>query len=260
MKRRKLIQYSSASLLTSIVSSWSGVGKTATNDSLTVEWLGHMSFLFIGSGQRILVNPFQTLGCTALYRLPLVEADLVLMSSRLLDEGAALDFPGNPELLIQSGFYEIDNLQIQGISIPHDREGGRRFGINVAWRWIQSGIKILHLGGAAAPIQIEERILMGSPDLLLIPVGGGPKAYNPQEAMAAIQVLKPKMIIPTQYLTEAADLSNCDLVPVEEFLALAEDMKIQKINSNKITWQFPDLPSEGTVITVLSTDNILQNS
>jgi L-ascorbate metabolism protein UlaG (beta-lactamase superfamily) len=41
----------------------------------------------------------------------------------------------------------------------------------VAWQWTQSGIKILHLGGAAAPIALEQKILMGSPDLALVPVG-----------------------------------------------------------------------------------------
>ena len=49
-------------------------------------------------------------------------------------------------------------MQIQGIAIDHDRQGGKRFGTNVAWQWTQGGIKILHLGGAAAPINIEQKM------------------------------------------------------------------------------------------------------
>jgi len=28
--------------------------------------------------------------------------------------------------------------------------------MNVAWRWTQAGISIVHLGGAAAPIELEQ--------------------------------------------------------------------------------------------------------
>jgi L-ascorbate metabolism protein UlaG (beta-lactamase superfamily) len=227
---------------------------------VSVQYLGHTCFLFSGSGLRILVNPFRSIGCTANYRLPKVEADLVLISSQLWDEGAAEGLPGNPKILFEPGVYEVNGLRIQGITIPHDREGGRRFGTNVAWRWTQGGVSILHLGGAAAPIEIEQKILMGSPDVALIPVGGGPKAYNPQEAVQAMESLKPKMVIPTQYLTEAADKNACDIVPVEEFLKLSEELQVRRIDSDKITIRPGDLPQEGTLIRVLSYRNALKPS
>ena len=93
---------------------------------------------------------------------------------------------------------------------------------------------------------------MGSPDLLLIPVGGGPKAYNPAEAKKAIDALKPRMVIPTQYLTNAADQENCDLVAVDEFLALTKEMETQKLNTSSITIKRSDLPKDQTIIRVLT--------
>ncbi|MGK7877147.1 MAG: MBL fold metallo-hydrolase [Xenococcaceae cyanobacterium] len=255
MKRRQLIHYAGAGLLTAMGTAWASGFQTyqaQTNSSVLVQSLGHTCFLFTGSGLRILVNPFRTIGCTAGYRLPRVEADLVLISSQLWDEGATEGLPGNPRVIFEPGVYQFNRLRIQGISIAHDREGGRRFGINVAWRWNQGGLKILHLGGAAAPIEIEQKILMGSPDLALIPVGGGPKAYNPQEAKQAMEALKPKVMIPTQYLTEAADKDACDIVPVEEFLKLTEGMQVSRINSDRIAIGPRNLPKEGTLIRVLS--------
>ncbi len=263
MKRRQLMRYAGASLLAAIGSAWTSEFQTyqaQSRGSLTVKWLGHTCFLFTGSGLRILVNPFQTLGCTAGYRLPRVKADFVLISSRLLDEGAAEELPGNPRILYESGVYEIKGIKLQGISIAHDREGGRRFGTNVAWLWTQGGVRVLHLGGAAAPIEIEQKILMGSPDVALIPVGGGPKAYNPQEAKQAMEVLKPKVMIPTQYLTEAADKNACDLVPVENFLELTKGMQVSRIDSDTIAIRRGDLPKEGTLIRVLSSRNALKFS
>ena len=170
----------------------------------------------------------------------------------MLDEGAIEDISGNPKILTQPGDYQVNKIKFQGISIAHDREGGRRFGNNVAWGWTQGGLKILHLGGAAAPIGIEQKILMGSPDMVCLPVGGGAKAYNPEEALQAIEVLKPKVVIPTQYLTEAADRSTCSLAPVDDFLALTKDMNIRKLNSDAITIRRKDLSQEGTLIRVFN--------
>ncbi|MDJ0636197.1 MAG: MBL fold metallo-hydrolase [Xenococcaceae cyanobacterium MO_188.B29] len=259
MKRRQLIRYLSSSFLTATAitasSSWQSWSAQTNSDSLKIQWLGHTCFLFTGNGTTVLVNPFRPLGCTAGYPTPDVKADLVLISSFLLDEGAIEDLSTNPKILTQPGDYRFNNIKFQGISIPHDHEGGRRFGNNIAWRWTQGGINILHLGGASAPIGIEQKILMGSPDIVCIPVGGGPKAYNPEEAMQAIEVLKPKVIIPTQYLTAAADKSACDLVPVDEFLALTQNMDIRRLDGDVITIRPRDLPEEGTLIRVFNKES-----
>lgn len=256
MKRRHLIRYAGAGLLTTmgtgLASRWHLAQAQTSNNTLSVQWLGHTCFLFSGGGLRVLVNPFRTLGCTAGYRPPKVPADLVLISSQLLDEGAAEGLPGNPQILFEPGVYQVGPIQFQGISIPHDRDGGRRFGMNVAWQWTQAGIKTLHLGGAAAPIGIEQKILMGRPDLVLVPVGGGPKAYNPQEAKQAVSTLNPKVVIPTHFRTQAADEATCEIVAVDEFLVLMDGMPVNRVNSDTITLKPTDLPENGSVIKIPS--------
>ncbi|MBD0346698.1 MAG: MBL fold metallo-hydrolase [Coleofasciculus sp. Co-bin14] len=256
MKRRQLMRYAGATLLTTLgtglASGFSSYQAQTSSGTLTVQWLGHTCFLFTGSGLRILVNPFRAIGCTSGYRPPKVAADLVLISSQLLDEGAAEGLPGNPRILYEPGAYQVGGIRLQGIKIDHDRVGGRQFGTNVAWQWNQSGINILHLGGAAGPIGIEQKILIGRPDLVLVPVGGGPKAYNPQEAKQAIALLNPKAVIPTHYRTQAADANTCDIVPVDEFLTLMDGMPVRRVNSDTITLQSAALPQNGSLIQVLS--------
>lgn len=241
-----------ATLGTVLASGFSSSLAQKPSGGLSVQWLGHSSFLFTGSGLRILVNPFRAIGCTAGYRQPKVAADLVLISSQLLDEGDIEGLPGNPQILYEPGAYQVSGIRLEGISIPHDREGGRRFGTNVAWQWTQGGIKILHLGGAAAPLEIEQKILIGRPDLALVPVGGGPKAYNPQEAKQAVGSLNPKVVIPTQYRTQAADTAACEIVAVDEFLALMDGMPVRRVSSDTISLKPTDLPQNGSVIQVLS--------
>lgn len=252
MKRRQLMQYTGAGLLAGLGAQAADFWRStqAQSSSVTIQSLGHTCFLFTGDGQRILVNPFRPGGCTAGYRAPQVAADLVMISSRLLDEGAVEGLPDNPRILFEPGVYDIGGLQVSGISTNHDDVGGRRFGINVVWRWTQGGVNILHLGGIAAPITTEQQILMGRPDVLLVPVGNGPKAFTPEEAQAAVQLLNPKIVIPTQYRTAAADAATCDILPVDNFLALMVGVPVQQVGSS-ISLAPGDLPGS-TQIRVMS--------
>ena len=225
MKRRQLLGYVGMGATLALGSS-AGVVR-AQSGGVTVRSLGHMSFLISGNGQRILVNPFKSIGCTAGYPAPKVSTDLVLISSQLLDEGAVDVVPGNPQLLYEAGAYDVKGTKFQGIATDHDRVGGKRFGTNVAWRWTQGGVTMLHLGGSAAPIGLEQKILMGSPDVVFVPVGGGPKAYNPEEAAAAIKVLNPKIVVPMQYKTSAAK-GECELGNVDQFLSLMSGVSVRR--------------------------------
>ncbi|MBL1199691.1 MAG: MBL fold metallo-hydrolase [Nostoc sp. ZfuVER08] len=252
MKRRQLMGYAGAGLVTASVTTFgSHLRANAQSSGLSVKWLGHTCFLFEGSSAKILVNPFRAVGCTAGYRVPKVAADLVLISSQLLDEGAVDTLPANAKLIYEPGVYEFKGIRFQGVAIDHDRKGGKQFGSNTAWSWKQGGINILHLGGAAAPISIEQKILMGRPDVLFIPVGGSAKAYNAQEAKQAVEILNPKLVIPTHYRTQAADPAACDISPLDDFLTLMQGVTVRRSSSDTISINPKDLP-ESSVIQVLS--------
>ena len=252
MKRRQLLQYAGATFASTL-----GLGLAssfqsyrAQSGSLSITALGHTCFLFSGGGQSILVNPFKSVGCTEGYAPPSVSANLVLLSSRLFDEGFLTNQYANTEVLDEPGDYTVNGLALQGISMAHDRLGGRRFGTNVAWAWTQAGVKVVHLGGAAAPITVEDKILIGKPDVLLVPVGGGAKAYNPEEAVETVRSLNPKVVIPTHYRTAAAG-EACDIVGVDDFIALMSDSPVTQ-GDNFLSVDASSLPSSGMRVEVLS--------
>ncbi|EKV01410.1 putative Zn-dependent hydrolase of beta-lactamase fold [Leptolyngbya sp. PCC 7375] len=252
MKRRQLLQNASAAFVSTlglgIASHWQAY--EAQTGTLSITALGHMCFQFSGGGKTILTNPFRPLGCTEGYTAPnLAGSDLVLISSRLFDEGFIPEGT-TVNYLDEPGAYEINGLSVQGVGMPHDREGGRRFGTNTAWLWTQAGVKVVHLGGAAAPIDLEDKILIGRPDVLLLPVGGGSKAYNATEAAAAVQSLQPKLVIPTQYRTSAAN-NSCELQGVDEFLGAMAGTPVDRVGST-LTLQSGSLPASGMRIKVLS--------
>jgi len=259
MKRRQVIQYiglgALATVGTMVLSPQSY--QAQTSPQVQIQWLGHTAFLFSNNDLRVLVNPFKPIGCTAGYAAPEVNADLVMISSQLFDEGGGVaNLPNNPRVLFEPGIYEFQGKQVQGISMPHDREGGRRFGTNIAWLWEQGGLKILHLGGAAAPLEFDQKVLIGRPDVVILPVGGGPKAYTPELAKQAIETLQPKLVIPSHYRTAAADEDACDLAGVEEFTKLLEPGSVETLNSNQMTLTPNSLP-EQMQVKIMSSDGLI---
>jgi L-ascorbate metabolism protein UlaG (beta-lactamase superfamily) len=208
---------------------------------LQLRWFGHFSFLISGGAARILTHPFRPGGCTAGLSIPRQEKDLVLISSRLLDEGFVNNLPPDTQVLADPGSYTLAGISFQGIRMSHDRVNGRRFGTNIAWRWQQAGIRLLHLGGAAAPLTSEQRLLMGQPDVLFLPVGGGPKAYTASEAKEVATQLNPRVIIPVHFrLPRAA--ASCDLAGVEEFLSLMPAEQVQRLKTNILSLTASKLP------------------
>jgi L-ascorbate metabolism protein UlaG (beta-lactamase superfamily) len=276
MKRRQLLQYTATVLLTGIATTFTSnksslFAQTANN--LTIQWLGHTCFLLTGNGLRILINPFRPLGCTQGYNAPRPVADVVLISSQLLDEGAAENLPNDPEVLFEPGEYKINNLDFDGILIPHENDPdyirnnvGMKYMPNVAWVWNQSNLKILHLGGAGASIGMNEKIFINNPDIMFIPVGSPrdndlyKKGYQPQQAINIIRELRPKMVFPTHYRGSGAS-DTCPLSPVDEFLALATENNIshQRINNNALAVNSNNLPAQTPVIRVLSDSSLLRN-
>jgi L-ascorbate metabolism protein UlaG (beta-lactamase superfamily) len=187
-------------------------------DSLEIRNFGHSSILIKGKDQSVLLNPFRAVGCASGLVEQNISADIILASSLLPDEGAKT---AKGLFMVKPGSYRINGLRFEGFSRPHDRVGGRRFGMSTIWRWKQNGLTFAHLGGAASPLTIQDRLLIGKPDILFIAVGGGSKVYDAQEAANVVEVLKPKIVIPVQYQRKGKDkIPSCDQQGVEPFFSL----------------------------------------
>ena len=199
-------------------------------DSLEIKKLGHSSILIKGEDQSILLNPFRAVGCASGLEEKVISADIILASSLLPDEGAKIS---KGLFMVKPGSYRINGLSFEGFYSPHDRLGGRRFGMSTLWRWEQNGLTFAHLGGAASPLTVEDRLLIGNPDVLFLAVGGGAKVYNAKEAAEVVEVLKPKIVIPVQYRRKGKDsIPSCNQLGVEPFLELMKDYKVRKIGKN----------------------------
>jgi L-ascorbate metabolism protein UlaG (beta-lactamase superfamily) len=214
------------------------------NTGVTVTSYGHSALLIQGGGASVLINPFRAVGCAAGLAEPRLSANVILASSRLLDEGAAV---ARGTMLSAPGSYRVAGLRIEGIAAAHDRFGGRRFGKSTLWRWRQGGLEFVHLGGTAAQLSAEDQVLLGKPDVLIIGVGGGAKVYDGAEAAAVVRQLAPRRVIPVQYLSGPAPKA-CDLTSVEPFLKAMAGTPVKRVGR---TLSLPGKLGNGLQVDVL---------
>ena len=211
--------------------------------NLVIKSLGHSSFLINSAENSILINPFKAIGCARNFKEPNeVKVDFILASSRLPDEGHN---PNNQLMFVEPGIYQFEDILLNGISVPHDRVDGRRFGMATVWSWEQNDLKIVHMGGAAGDIDINSQIILSRPDILFISIGGGIKSYDGEEAARIVRILKPNIVIPVHFsrgkhVNKECDFSNADLFieNMKDFKVkyLGEDFKIRskRIDQNTI--------------------------
>ena len=205
---------------------------------------GHSALLIRGGGQSVMVNPFRAVGCAKGLAEPRVNATVILASSELPDEGARI---ASGTYLAKPGSYRVGGLKIEGFAAPHDRVGGRRFGQSTVWRWQQAGLSFAHLGGTAATLSGEDKVLLGRPDVLIIGVGGGGKVYNGEEAAKVVRALNPRRVIPVQYVNGETP-SGCDQGGVQPFLDAMSGTEVRKVGPN---FNLPGTLGDNTVIDVM---------
>ena len=211
---------------------------------VTITSYGHSALLINGGGQSVLVNPFKAVGCAQGLREPRVNTTVILASSELPDEGARI---ASGTFLSRPGSYRVGGLRLEGFAAPHDRIGGRRFGQATIWRWQQAGLSFAHLGGTAAQLSGDDKVLLGRPDVLIIGVGGGAKVYNGAEAAQVVKALNPRRVIPVQYVSRTAP-KGCDQSGVEPFLDAMGGTEVRRVGA---TLSLPASLGDNTVIDVM---------
>jgi len=198
--------------------------------NLVIKSLGHSSFLINSPEKSILINPFKAIGCASNFEEPNEgNVDFILASSRLLDEGYN---PNDKLMFVEPGIYKFEDILLNGISVPHDRLDGRRFGMATVWSWEQSDLKIVHMGGAAGDIDINSQIILSRPDILFISIGGGSKSYNGEEASKIVKVLKPNIVIPVHFARGKKINKECDFSNADLFIKNMKDFKVKYIGND----------------------------
>jgi L-ascorbate metabolism protein UlaG (beta-lactamase superfamily) len=143
------------------------------------------------------------------------------------------------------GEYEVGGLFVYGIAAPHDAVEGKKRGLTTLYRFEIGDLSFAHLGDLGTPIVDAEREALEDIDILLLPVGGN-STINAKEAVAIVNELEPKIVIPMHYAIPGMPKGGD---PVDKFLKEIAATKAERVNRFKISKK--DLPAEETKIIVL---------
>jgi len=180
-----------------------------------IRWLGHSSFLLESQGgTKIVTDPFD--GSVG-YKMPKIEADIVTVSHDHYDHNYAEGVQGDPEVVKTVGEWTISGVGIKSIPAFHDEVKGAKRGPILIFMFEIDGLRICHLGDLGHLLSKAQEEQIGSPDVLLIPVGGT-FTLDAEGAAAVMNQLSPKLTIPMHFKTPAVSMP---IDPVDEFLEKA---------------------------------------
>lgn len=163
---------------------------------VTVQWLGHSFFKLQSGDLTVAIDPYNS---DVGLKPPRFNADILLITHDHHDHNNQATIMGQPFVITGPGEYEIKGCTVYGIPSHHDAKQGGERGINTIYRLELSGIRFVHLGDLGQNELTDQQIeVLDGVDVLLIPVGGK-YTINASQAVAIIEQLDPRIIIPMHY-------------------------------------------------------------
>jgi L-ascorbate metabolism protein UlaG (beta-lactamase superfamily) len=188
---------------------------------VTVRWWGHSCFSLRDSeGREFLIDPFDD---TVGYPVPKRKPDAVLVTHEHFDHDAVPgprmaasppakkegerapgkpSIPGppsGPPVVRSTGTHTVAGIEVTGVLMEHDDEGGRRHGFTRAYVWSMGGLRFAHLGDIGQrALRPEQREALGEVDVLFIPVGGK-TTVDADGAAGLVAAIAPRVVVPMHY-------------------------------------------------------------
>lgn len=205
--------------------------------SMIISCMGHAKFVIeLDNGLRIVTDPYDA-SCG--YPVTANPADVVLVSHQHHDHNAVETIPGNPRVIDRAGDFDLGGgAAVRAIEAYHDEQQGKLRGKTLLFCLKAEGLTVMHLGDLGHMLTTEQRLLLGSADIVMLPVGG----YYTMDANMAKQVadvLHARVILPMHYKTEAN--ASWPIAPVADFLRLypekAEELPLLRVSAGDLSCQ-----------------------
>jgi L-ascorbate metabolism protein UlaG (beta-lactamase superfamily) len=186
-----------------------------------IRWYGQSTFLLRGE-QRVFIDPFGDMEGIAARGLQFdyppiegAEADLLLVTHEHGDHNAVEVVGGAPQILRSTaGTFATPVGEVVGVASEHDDVAGTQRGPNTIYCFSLDGVRFCHFGDfGQAGLRAEQKQAIGAVDVLFLPVGGGPTVGG-ESAAAIVRALRPQLVVPMHYRTEAVNF----LDPPDAFL------------------------------------------
>ncbi len=189
---------------------------------MRIEWYGQAAFRLVAPQATVFIDPFADVAPMAArgiqFDYPPIEgvsADLVLVTHEHLDHNGVEAIEGDPPVLRSTaGRLESPIGEVVAIASEHDAAAGTERGPNTIFAFTLDGLRIVHFGDfGQRALRDEQAAAIGSPDLLCLPIGGGP-TIGAEQAVLIIERLEPQWVVPMHYRTPRIGF----LEPPDQFL------------------------------------------
>jgi L-ascorbate metabolism protein UlaG (beta-lactamase superfamily) len=201
-----------------------------------IRWYGQSSFLLRGE-HSVFIDPFGSMEAATARGLrfdypPIegVETELLLVTHEHGDHNAVEVVGGSPQIIRSTaGTFESPVGEVIGVASEHDDVAGTKRGPNTIFRFVLDGLRVAHFGDfGQAELRPAQQQAIGEVDVLILPVGGGPTVGG-EPAAAIVRVLRPRLVVPMHYRTEAVNF----LEPPDEFLE-ALGARVERLDRSEL--------------------------
>ena len=198
---------------------------------MTIKYIGHATFLITtAGGLRIIMDPYEAgaFGGALGYKACTDPADVVTVSHEHADHNYVNGVHGSPVILRGAG--TVQGVRFEVVSAHHDTSGGKERGEDRLFKFSADGITIAHLGDLGHVLTSQQVAELKPVDVLLVPVGGT-FTVDAKAAWELIKLVGPKVVIPMHFRT---DRTSLPLARVDEFLRLAGDTPVEKVEGSSV--------------------------
>jgi L-ascorbate metabolism protein UlaG (beta-lactamase superfamily) len=216
---------------------------------MEITFIGHSCFKIKGKTVTLVIDPYEPKETG--YKLPKLEADVLLSSHEHYDHGYLEGVTGATLQITTAGEYETKGVYIEGIPTFHDEKKGKERGRNIMYQIHMDGLVILHMGDLGHELTKETIEKLNQVDVLLIPVGGT-YTISSKVATKVISSVEPKIVVPMHYKTKATGKDLKVLESVDKFLDEMGVEKVVEVDKLKLAGK-SDIPDETEVIVIKPT-------
>ncbi len=176
---------------------------------MRVEWHGQSAFRLSDGETTVVIDPIGDMSAAASRGIvfdypPIadVDAHVLLVTHEHGDHNGVESIGGDPVVLRSTaGRLESPIGEVIAIASEHDEQAGTARGPNTIFVFELDGLRVAHFGDfGQSELREEQAAAIGAIDLLFIPVGDGP-TIGAAGAMAIVERLRPRWVVPMHYRT-----------------------------------------------------------
>ena len=217
---------------------------------MNITYLGHLSVSVKGKDSTVVFNPFDK--SIVGFNFKKTDADIVLSSDETPECCDYSKVPEDSYKVTSPGEYEVKGVMALGYPLmeKESEDSEKMVNHNTIYRVEFEGVNICHLGALKRKLTDKEIDLIGSVDVLVLPVGND-KFVDSKVAAEVVNKIEPAIVVPVAYHDDEYVSKYAELSTAEKFLEAMGASKPETESYLKVKKSDIDSEGEGTRVVIL---------